>query len=281
MRDDAAARACVRAQVQSRGGRSSVLLSIHQPNGRLLELFDHILVLGQGGSVFFGTVNEAKAYFRSRGLPVPPNQTPTDFFLQARAAVRPRPLTRSRRRPTERRRSSTPPCGRAPASASAAWTSPRSTRTRPTARPPCSCSRMRRRSATTWRRRSPPPPPGSACARVLGARNAAAGDPEVSHGAAAAREQAIHCARPAQFPHGLARRYTLLAAGAARRPPARPPQARLSAPRVPQLVFNLMYGFLCGVVFWQRPFNIDGKLNALIGGLVRRPRPRALKWCVA
>ncbi len=39
-----------------------------------------------------------------------------------------------------------------------------------------------------------------------------------------------------------------------------------------QLVFNLMYGFLCGVVFWQRPFHIDGKLNALVGGLVRLPR---------
>jgi ABC-type multidrug transport system ATPase subunit len=84
-----------RAQVQSRGGRSSVLLSIHQPNGRLLELFDHILVLGQGGSVFFGTVDEATAYFRHRGLPVPPNQTPTDFFLQVCHNASQRSSTRS------------------------------------------------------------------------------------------------------------------------------------------------------------------------------------------
>lgn len=70
------------AQLHSSGGRSSVLLSIHQPNDRILALFDHILVLGQGGSVFFGTVEEAKAFFRAQGLPVPPNQTPTDYFLQ-------------------------------------------------------------------------------------------------------------------------------------------------------------------------------------------------------
>eukprot|EP00752_Nemacystus_decipiens_P016241 g14521.t1 len=63
--------------------RFSVIMSIHQPNGRILELFDHILLLGRGGSVFFGTLPEAIQHFTDIGHPPPPGQVPTDFFMEA------------------------------------------------------------------------------------------------------------------------------------------------------------------------------------------------------
>jgi ABC-type multidrug transport system ATPase subunit len=64
------------------GGNLSVILSIHQPNSRLLSLFDHILLLGSGGMLFFGTLPQAKQYFAEIGFPAPENYTPTDVFLQ-------------------------------------------------------------------------------------------------------------------------------------------------------------------------------------------------------
>lgn len=62
-------------------GQLCVLASIHQPNSRLLHLFDDMLVLGRGGSVYFGPVREAAGYFRSIGFPPPQHQTITDYVL--------------------------------------------------------------------------------------------------------------------------------------------------------------------------------------------------------
>jgi ABC-type multidrug transport system ATPase subunit len=59
----------------------SVMLSIHQPNSRILELFDHILVLGKTGMTFFGTVQESVLHFTRIGYAPPPKYTPTDYYL--------------------------------------------------------------------------------------------------------------------------------------------------------------------------------------------------------
>ena len=59
----------------------SVMLSIHQPNSRILELFDHILVLGGEGQTFFGTVAESVQHFTRIGYAPPAKYTPTDFYL--------------------------------------------------------------------------------------------------------------------------------------------------------------------------------------------------------
>lgn len=62
---------------------TAVMLSIHQPNSRILGLFDHIMVLGGGGLAFFGTVEESIAHFTRIGYEPPANVTPTDFYLKA------------------------------------------------------------------------------------------------------------------------------------------------------------------------------------------------------
>jgi hypothetical protein len=68
--------------VKSSEGKLSVILTIHQPNSRLLELFDHILLLDKGSNTFFGTLQQANNYFNGIGFPCPSATTPTDFFLK-------------------------------------------------------------------------------------------------------------------------------------------------------------------------------------------------------
>ncbi len=68
--------------IQSKRGELSLMISIHQPNSRILELFDNILLIGGGGMIFFGTLAESIEYFTHIGFPPPDVYTPTDVFLQ-------------------------------------------------------------------------------------------------------------------------------------------------------------------------------------------------------
>ena len=73
----------IRTKVKESNKTLSVMLSIHQPNSRILGLFDHILVLGNdGGMVYFGTVPDGAAHFTNIGYPPPVGYTVTDFMLQ-------------------------------------------------------------------------------------------------------------------------------------------------------------------------------------------------------
>ena len=71
----------IRDIVDASGGRLSVMMSIHQPNSRLLDLMDHIMVLGRGTMNFFGTIPESIEYLNSIGFPLPSEYTATDYFL--------------------------------------------------------------------------------------------------------------------------------------------------------------------------------------------------------
>lgn len=75
--------AAIRNAVKSRPASNalSVMLNIHQPNSRILGLFDHILVLGDHGMVFFGTVAESVQHFTQIGHAPPAKYTPTDYYL--------------------------------------------------------------------------------------------------------------------------------------------------------------------------------------------------------
>jgi hypothetical protein len=72
----------IRSLARASMGKLSIVLSIHQPNSRILSLFDHILLLERGTSSFFGTLQESIAYFSRLGFVCPPSVTPTDYFLQ-------------------------------------------------------------------------------------------------------------------------------------------------------------------------------------------------------
>ena len=72
----------IRHVVTSSGGNMSVILSIHQPNSKMLEMFDHLLLLEKGRSIFFGSLSEGFEHFSRIGFECPPRVTPTDYFLQ-------------------------------------------------------------------------------------------------------------------------------------------------------------------------------------------------------
>jgi ABC-type multidrug transport system ATPase subunit len=73
---------CLRDLTRTSKCHLSIILTIHQPNSRLLELFDHLLLLEQGSCLFFGTLEESFPYFTSLGYTCPPTVTATDYFLQ-------------------------------------------------------------------------------------------------------------------------------------------------------------------------------------------------------
>ncbi len=59
----------------------TVVLTIHQPSAKMLELFDKIILLAKGKTVFFGTVSEAIQHFEALGYKCPALENPADFFL--------------------------------------------------------------------------------------------------------------------------------------------------------------------------------------------------------
>lgn len=72
----------IRDIVKASEGKLSVMLSIHQPTSHLLDLVDHIMILGGGTMNFFGTVSQSVEHLSLIGFPPPDNYTPTDYFLQ-------------------------------------------------------------------------------------------------------------------------------------------------------------------------------------------------------
>ena len=66
----------------SQRGKISVGLTVHQPNAQIISLFDDILILGHGGMTYFGTYQDAIAYYTNIGF-APPSSTasPIDYFL--------------------------------------------------------------------------------------------------------------------------------------------------------------------------------------------------------
>ncbi|KAJ3093910.1 ATP-binding cassette sub- G member 2 [Phlyctochytrium planicorne] len=70
----------VKADAHSTG--RIVIATIHQPSHELLNLFDKIILLSGGSTVYFGSPLDAVSYFTSLGYPLSrPNQNPADFFM--------------------------------------------------------------------------------------------------------------------------------------------------------------------------------------------------------
>ena len=59
----------------------TVVMTIHQPREDILFLFDKILLLAHGRTIFFGPVQVALDYFQSIGFECPRYVNPADFFM--------------------------------------------------------------------------------------------------------------------------------------------------------------------------------------------------------
>ncbi|KAI8801457.1 putative ABC transporter [Cladochytrium replicatum] len=63
--------------------RNSILVvaSIHQPSTATFELFDKLILLSQGKTVYNGAVSDLPTYFSESGYPIPTYTNPAEFIL--------------------------------------------------------------------------------------------------------------------------------------------------------------------------------------------------------
>lgn len=63
------------------GSDAGCVMSIHQPNDELLSLFDNIILLVEGKTMFSGSLADAKVYFNGLGVGDYGKATPTEHYL--------------------------------------------------------------------------------------------------------------------------------------------------------------------------------------------------------
>jgi ABC-type multidrug transport system ATPase subunit len=72
----------VMASLKSLASNGRLVISvIHQPRSSIYVLFDKLLLLSEGRTMFLGDVEDARSFFLSTHNPCPVNYNPSDFFL--------------------------------------------------------------------------------------------------------------------------------------------------------------------------------------------------------
>jgi len=64
----------------AKDGRT-LISAIHQPSSEVFELFDSLILLSSGQTIFFGDRASAPQHFASAGFPCPPLRNPSDHYL--------------------------------------------------------------------------------------------------------------------------------------------------------------------------------------------------------
>lgn len=63
----------------------TIIVTIHQPRSEIWGLFDHLILLSGGLSLYSGTVQECLPYFASSGYPLPPFVNPAEHLIDLAA----------------------------------------------------------------------------------------------------------------------------------------------------------------------------------------------------
>jgi ABC-type multidrug transport system ATPase subunit len=59
-----------------------IIYTIHQPSSELFTLFNNLLLLAQGKTVYLGKATESIAFFKTLNYPCPRNYNPAEYFLK-------------------------------------------------------------------------------------------------------------------------------------------------------------------------------------------------------
>uniref|UniRef100_H3B4U4 ATP-binding cassette sub-family G member 8 n=1 Tax=Latimeria chalumnae TaxID=7897 RepID=H3B4U4_LATCH len=62
-------------------GNRLVLLSVHQPRSDIFQLFDLVVLLSSGATIYCGSAKDMVQYFTSLGYPCPKYSNPSDFYV--------------------------------------------------------------------------------------------------------------------------------------------------------------------------------------------------------
>lgn len=65
----------------SASGECTVICTLHQPQSKIFDMFDDIMLLKAGRVVYYGPAKEAITFYAEAGFPVPPMTNPADHFL--------------------------------------------------------------------------------------------------------------------------------------------------------------------------------------------------------
>lgn len=63
----------------------TIVVTIHQPRSEIWGLFDHLILLSGGSSLYSGTVQECLPYFAGLGYPLPPFVNPAEHLIDLAA----------------------------------------------------------------------------------------------------------------------------------------------------------------------------------------------------
>lgn len=61
-------------------GRRTVVVTIHQPRSNIFKMFDSLMLLGGGHTVYFGPADATSRYFNDIGFPVPADYNIADYL---------------------------------------------------------------------------------------------------------------------------------------------------------------------------------------------------------
>lgn len=65
------------------------MFTIHQPRSNIVALFDQLIVLAQGKTVYAGEFAKCQDYFESIGHPCPPGFNIADYLSKYPGAIHP------------------------------------------------------------------------------------------------------------------------------------------------------------------------------------------------
>ncbi|KAJ1720062.1 hypothetical protein LPJ53_005262 [Coemansia erecta] len=60
---------------------TATIMTIHQPNARIFNIFDKVILLSQGQLIYFGPTSASIGYFASIGYECPVHENPADYFV--------------------------------------------------------------------------------------------------------------------------------------------------------------------------------------------------------
>mmetsp|Transcript_19392 Transcript_19392/g.22582 ORF Transcript_19392/g.22582 Transcript_19392/m.22582 type:complete len:207 (+) Transcript_19392:480-1100(+) len=59
----------------------TVVSTIHQPNSEIFEIFDQLMLMAGGRTLYMNSANQAVGYFKKVGYPCPSLTNPADYFM--------------------------------------------------------------------------------------------------------------------------------------------------------------------------------------------------------
>jgi len=80
--DSFAAEAIIRVLARQLQFGRTIIFTIHQPSTDVMKLFDQLMIIAHGRTVYFGPQSCTLKYFASVGYPCPPDENPGDHFVE-------------------------------------------------------------------------------------------------------------------------------------------------------------------------------------------------------